>query len=153
MVSPETLRRYPFFGGLTDEQLKELSLIASEEVFEKGTTIFEECALADKLYLLSEGSVDLYYRSADESHPEKHKEFSVGEINPGEIFGTSALVEPYTLNATARASQKCHVIIIDAAKFRKLLAQDADLANKILMQVIKALKERLVDLRVQLAAI
>jgi CRP-like cAMP-binding protein len=153
MVSPELLRRYPFFGGLTDEQLKMLSLIATEESIDKGATIFEECAQADKLFLLSEGSVDLYYRSIDESHPEKLREFSVGEINPGEVFGTSALVEPYALNATARAAQKCRVIVIDAAGLRKLLEQDTDLSNKLLMQIVMALKERLIALRVQLAAL
>ena len=31
------------------------------------------------------------------------KEFYAGSINPGEVFGISALIEPYTNNATAKA--------------------------------------------------
>ena len=152
MISPETFRRYPFFAGLTDSQLKALSTLTKEVTYEKGATIFEECDQADRMFLLVEGSVDLYYRSQEAFHPTTVKEFSVGEINPGEVFGTSSVIEPYELNATARTSNTSRVLVIDSLELRKIMEADLDLTNKLYLQVIKTLKERMIDLRVQLAA-
>jgi CRP-like cAMP-binding protein len=152
MISPELLRRYPFFAGLTESQLKLVANLAQESTYPKGATIFEECDAANRLFLLIDGSIDLYYRSQDEFHPTKVKEFFVGEINTGEAFGTSAIIDQNEYNATARTSVNSRVMEIDALALRELLAQDPHLANKFLLQVIKTLKERVMALRVQLAA-
>ena len=154
MVSSELLRRYSFFGGLTDGQLKALSAIAEEKTLEKNTLIFEECDTADKIYLLIDGNVDLSYRSIDEMHiyTTPPKEFYAGSINPGEVFSVGALIEPYSNNATAKASELSHVIMIDAIELRKLLEQDLQLAYNLTRQTVRVLMERLIDLRVQLAA-
>jgi hypothetical protein len=42
MISPELLRRYPFFGLLTEAQLKAIAMIAQETNFTDGTQIFKE---------------------------------------------------------------------------------------------------------------
>jgi len=152
MISPEVFRRYPFFTGLNESQLRALSTLAIETDYEKDSTIFEECDQANQLFLLIEGGVDLYYRSQEEFHPTTVKEFSVGEINPGEVFGTSSIIEPYELNATARTSKNSRVLVIDSIGLRKLMESDSDLTNKLYLQVIKTLKERMIALRVQLAA-
>jgi len=152
MISTEILRRYPFFAGLTEAQLKAVARLAQDTSYPKDSTIFEECGEANRLFLLLEGSVDLYYRSQEEFHPTTTKNFFVGEINPGEIFGTSSIIEPYELNATARNPVNCRLVEIDAVELRKLMAGDLDLANKLLLAVIKTLKERIGAMRVQLAA-
>jgi CRP-like cAMP-binding protein len=154
MVSPELLRRYAFFGGLTDGQLKALSMIAEEETFKHDAIIFEECNTADKFYLLMEGSIDLSYRSIDEMHiySTPPKEFYAGSINPSEVFGVSALIEPYAYNATAKATQVSHVIMIDAIELRKMLEQDVSLASNLSRQIFRVLMERMIALRVQLTA-
>jgi len=153
MISPEVLRRYPIFAGLTDAQLNAVAMLASEKIYPNGATIFNECEEANRLYVIREGSVDLYYRSQDEFNPATIKEFFVGEINQGEPFGTSAIIDPFELNATARTSKESRLIEIDAIGLRSLMAQDNDLGNKFLLQVIKSLKERVMSLRVQLAAV
>ena len=152
MISPELLRRYPFFAGLTESQLKLVAKLAQESTYPKGATLFEECDVANRLFLLIDGSIDLYYRSQDEFHPTTAKEFFVGEINTGEAFGTSAIIDQNEYNATARTSVNSRVIEIDALALRELLTQDPHLANIFLLQVIKTLKERVMALRVQLAA-
>lgn len=152
MISPELLRRYPVFGSLDDEQLKKVSMITEEEIVEKRKTIFNEGDPANILYILVEGAVDLFYHSEEEYHPKNIKEFSVGEINPGEIFAISALIEPYELGATARTAQDCRMIKVDAIELRKLCQQDQNMAYKCMQKVIKALLERLMYARVQLAA-
>lgn len=152
MVSPELLRRYPFFGPLDADQLKKVAMLAEEMDIPKGEKIFEECGEADTLYLLVSGGVELYYRSQEEFHPKTRKEFHIGDINPGEIFAVSSLIEPYTLNNTAVASRDSHVIKIDAVGLRKLIEEDVNLGYKLMCQVTKTLMERLSAVRAQLAA-
>lgn len=152
MISPELIRRYPVFGSLDDEQLKKVAMIAEYDVVEKGTMIFSEGDQADYLYILTEGAVSLYFRSEEQFQPKTIKEFSVGEINPGEVFAISALIEPYILGATAIASLDSKLIKFDAPDLRKLCQQDQDMAYKCLNKIIKALLERLMYTRVQLAA-
>lgn len=152
MVSPELLRRYNFFSGLSDTQLKALAMLADEVNYAKGEMIFEECAEATHLYILLEGNVDLFYRSAEEFHPTTHKDFHVGEINPGEVFGISALLEPYALNATAKAAQDCRVVTLNAKELRGLMEKDQDLGYRMMTHTARALMERLGAVRVQLAA-
>ena len=152
MISPETLRRYPEFGPFTDDQLREIAMIAVETSAEENEVIFEECGPADALYLLLEGSVDLSYKSQEEYHPKASKVFSVGEINPGEIFSLSSLIEPYVLNATATASKPCKMVKIEAKALRQLLENDPSMGYAMMQQIIKAMMERLIYTRVQLAA-
>ncbi len=75
MVSPELLRRYPFFGVLNSEQLKSIAMIADEISIAAGTKLFEECQQADTFYLLIEGSVELSYKSEEELSPQIHESF------------------------------------------------------------------------------
>lgn len=152
MISPELLRRYPVFGSLDDEQLKKVSMITEEDTVEKGTTIFNEGDPANTLYILVEGAVDLFFQSEEEYHPKSIREFSVGEINPGEVFSISALIEPHKLGATARTAQDCRILIVDAVELRKLCRQDQNMAYKCMKKITSALLERLMYARVQLAA-
>jgi CRP-like cAMP-binding protein len=154
MVSPELLKRYSFFGGLTDGQLKKLANIAEEKTLNGGDLIFEECDSSDRFYLLIEGNVDLSYRSIDEFHiyTTPPKEFYAGSINPGEVFGVSALIEPYSNNASATASEASRVVVFDAIELRKLLDQDMPMAYHLARQTVVVLMDRLISLRVQLAA-
>lgn len=152
MISPELLRRYPFFGLLTDAQLKAIAMIAQEVNIPAGTEFFKEGARADTFYLLLQGSVDLFYTVDTEGLLDFNKEFLVGEINPGDAFGISALIEPYLFTATARADQDIRVIRMDAVALRALLEEDPKMSCVIMSQVAKAYAERLQSTRVQLAA-
>ncbi len=152
MVSPEILRRYPFFGTLTDAQIKALATIAEEESFTKGTVICEEGQPAVAFYLLLDGSASLYYKSEEEFRPATRKDFLVGEVNPGEVFAISVLVEPFTHTATVKAEQNCRVVRFDAEGINRLIAKDSTLYCALMREIAKAAMERLAFARVQLAA-
>lgn len=152
MISPETLRRYPFFGTLTDAQLKAVAMISEEVTYEKGVTILEECQAADSLYLLLEGGLDLYYRSEEKLDSKTRKEFLVGEVNVGEIFAISALIEPFVYSATVKTTRNTRAIKIDALELRELLNKDCEMGYHMMIQVAKLAMERLSYARIQLAA-
>jgi CRP-like cAMP-binding protein len=152
MISPELFRRFPFFAPFSENDLKEMALISEEFQGVKGDQLFEECQPANFLFLLLEGGVDLSYKSEETFHPKTSKEFPVGEINPGEVFGISSLIEPYILSATARLSQDSKYITIEANHLRKMIEGNHHLGYLLLQQISKVLMERLAYTRVQLAA-
>ncbi len=154
MVSPELLRRYPFFGTLDDAQLKAVAMVCTREVIEKSETIFEEHAQANKLYLLINGSIDLLYR-AEVEFPTKDspppKQFLVDDINSGEVFGIAALIDPFSYTATARAAKQCDLVELDSIELRKMFERDVQLGYKLMTQITKTAIGRIHALRTQLA--
>jgi CRP-like cAMP-binding protein len=152
MISPELLRRYPFFSQLTDAHLKALAMVSEVEEAKAGTVLFSEGQTAALLYFLLEGSIDLTYAVGEGLQPKTHKVFQVGEINPGEVFGISAVVEPYTINANGIAAKDCRYIAIDAKALRAMMEMDNNLGYLFMTRIAKVALEQLVAIRVQLAA-
>ena len=152
MISPEQLRQYTFLGFCTEEQLELISMFADEISADKDAILFDECASADNLYFLLDGNVELSFSSEDKIHPTMKKIFIAGEINPGEVFGISAVIAPYVYSATGRTTKLSRFIRIEASPLRKLLEDDPKLGYLFMIQIAKALMERLVYTRVQLAA-
>lgn len=152
MISPELLRRFPFFSFMGDAQLKAVAMIAEEQEYKAGNTIIESNTPALSLFFLLEGSVAYYYLITSEHDPYYHKEHYISDFNPGEIFGISALIEPYIFTAAVRADKPCKLIRIDAPALRALCEVDAKLSCGLMRAVAKAAMERLQITRVQLIA-
>ncbi len=148
MVSPELLRRYPFFSCLDETQQKAVALISEEVILEQGATLFEEGEPANTLYLLLEGGVDLFYPASRELRDL----LLVAEINCGEPFSISALIEPHVLSATAKTTAPSRILKLDGQAVRALCEVDAKMGLALVRQAAKAAMERLHFARVQLAA-
>jgi CRP-like cAMP-binding protein len=147
MISPEILRRYPFFCCLNEEQQKAIAMVTEELSVPAGKELFLEGHPVEALYLLVEGSVDLFYATGDSKD-----QLLVGEINPGEPFAISAMIEPYTFTATARVAAPSRVLKIDAKALRALCEVDSKMGYLLMKQVAAMSIERLHFARVQLAA-
>jgi CRP-like cAMP-binding protein len=148
MISIEMLRKYPFFGRLGYEQLKALAMIGEELKFSDSQVIIEEGKPAEALFFLLEGSVSLF-------HPVSasvQTEVPVCDINPGEVFSISALIEPHTLTSTARSSGESRVIRLAVQDLKAAFSKDATLECQMIRCVAEAAMGRLNSTRVQLAA-
>ncbi len=152
MVSPELLRRYPFFATLDDAQLKAIAMLSDEVSYPKDAVIFETDRPADALYFLLDGGVDLHYLVECSYKPEGWKDFFISEINPGEPFGISSLIEPYRFTGMVKVSLDSHALKIDAAGLRALCEVDSKIAANLMRQIAKAAMSRLSDTRIQLVA-
>lgn len=150
MVSPELLRRFPFFGFMNNQQFNAVAMITNEVTIEKGVTIIEHNRPANFLCLVIEGNVALYYVVTTENDPSYYAEYYISDINPEEIFGISALIEPYIYTGTIKASATSRVLQIDAASLRALCNVDAKLAFGLMREVARAAMQRLHDTRVLL---
>jgi CRP-like cAMP-binding protein len=152
MISPELLRRFPFFNFMDDKQLKAVAMIAEEKTYDNGYDIVENNSPAAKLFFLIEGTASYYYIVTSEHDPYYKQEYFISDFNPGEIFGISALIEPYVFTASVRAEKSCRLIEIDASALRALCEVDTTLNCGLMRAVAKAAMERLQHTRVQLIA-
>jgi CRP-like cAMP-binding protein len=149
MVSPELLRRYPVFGVLNDAQLRAIAMVAAEKSFPSGAVIFNENVVADKLYIVTDGDVDLLYSGGGEAAVANAP---VGAIASGEIFGGSSLLEPYRYIDTAQCAKTTQVVEIDAAALRALCEVDHHLGLEVMRHILQAALERLKYTQIELAA-
>jgi CRP/FNR family transcriptional regulator, cyclic AMP receptor protein len=149
MVSPELLRRYPFFASLDEKQLEAIAEISQEKSHPKGTLLVKENTNATILALLMEGDIDLIFSGGGEG---AISNALVGSIAPGEVYGVSSLIEPYRYTATAKATLPVKVIEVDGLALRALVEKDWKLGCIMMRNVAIAVLERLRYTQVELAA-
>ncbi|NJO84483.1 MAG: cyclic nucleotide-binding domain-containing protein, partial [Blastochloris sp.] len=87
MISPELLRRFPFFGGLNMEQVVALARVAQEATVEAGQYLFHEGDDLVYAYLLLEGDVALSFELVERAH-----DIVVHEMRPGDLFGWQGIL-------------------------------------------------------------
>ena len=147
MISPEILRRYPFFAGISEDSLKRLAMIAEEKSVRANTTMFRDGDPADHLFVVVAGEVHIQYLLGNDDLR------TVDTLVEGDLLCWSALVEPYKVTAIGTTTKDTELVRIDAAKLRKLCEQDPLLGYRLSNQVAKLLAHRLESARVQLAAV
>ncbi|UCC51260.1 MAG: Crp/Fnr family transcriptional regulator [Anaerolineaceae bacterium] len=152
MISPEMLRRYPFFAFLDHAQLADVAMIAEEKEAGAGVALFTAGEPASALYLLREGNIELHYTVTDERGMEEQQDYLVGMINPSEVFGISALIRPYQYTTSALTGESSQYVEFDAVALRELCEKDLSLAAEWQRQIAEATLERLHYTRIQLLA-
>lgn len=152
MVSLDLLRRFPFFSFMDDKELKSVSQIVQELHLQIGDVLTEANRPAEALYFLIKGHIPYYMVVTSEHMPDYQQEYFIGYINPEEIVGISALIEPYQYTATLRADEPAQVIKINASALRALCEVDSHLSVGLMKAIAKAAMERLQMTRVQLVA-
>jgi CRP-like cAMP-binding protein len=145
MLSPETLRRIPLFSGLDDDMTKSLAMIGERCGVQKGTCLFREGDSADAFYVLLEGQVELRVTLS----PQSASKVCVTRLGPGEIFGWSALVEPYVYHLSAVATQDALCARFDGPNLCELLAHYPGIGYKLMCRVTQVIGDRLQNLRIQ----
>ena len=91
------------FKGVSQRFITRIANGAEEQTYKKNSTIFKKDEQASHFYVLVAGEVHIEIGGAEQT-------FGVGK--PGEVFGWSALVEPYRYTATARCVKETRVLKI-----------------------------------------
>ena len=152
MISPEMLRRHPFFADLDDASIKAIAMITEEIPLKAGEILFRSGQPSQALYLLVEGDIETSLVITDNNDPTFLKEFYLDDYNPGEMFGLSALIEPNIHSISTRVSRAGKMLRIDGAKLNQLCSSDTRLGYQVMKQLARTALERLYHTRVQLAA-
>jgi CRP/FNR family transcriptional regulator, cyclic AMP receptor protein len=147
MISPELLRRYPYFAAVTSESLKQLAMIAEEKCVKAGTVLFREGDEAAHLSIIVSGEVNIQYLLGSGELR------TVDTLVAGDLLGWSAIIEPYKYTAICTTTKDTDLVRLEAAKVRELCEQDTLLGYRLASQTAKLLAHRLEGARVQLAAV
>jgi len=143
MVSVDLLKGFKFFHGFSNEQIKKLADIATEESYRAGFQLWKKGDPAKTLYLLEGGKVvlgmDTYMGTA-----RPPMQVTVDIVTKGDAMGWSAVIEPYVYTLGARCIDDSKAIVFDGAKLRELLNnEDVTLGYKFMQATAKVIATRL----------
>jgi len=142
MISVDLLKQYKFFKEFSEEQIKKLADIASEESYRAGSQLWKKGDPAKTLYLLEGGKVvlvmDAYMGTA-----KPPMQITVDIVTKGDAMGWSTVIEPYVYTLGARCIDDSKVIAFDGAKLRELLSKDSTLGYNFMQATAKVIATRL----------
>jgi predicted GNAT family N-acyltransferase len=123
------------FDSLTDEEIERLVKKSNIIVCQKGNHIIEKDNAAKTLFIILSGFAEV--RRDDEL---------IAMVSPGEIIGELAffLGIPRTASIIA-VSDELKILSFDEHSLSKLLMQEGELANKVLMNISRSLCTRIVN--------
>ncbi len=130
------------FKGLNDDQLGKITDITEEISMEKGQEIFTEGENSTRLYILRIGAVELFTRI------DTRVELPVAMMrNPGDIFGSGVLIDPYIYTLTARCAEPGGLLSIEGSALKSLMKDDHDLGCIVMTNLAGHFLERLTESR------
>ena len=138
MVSPELIRRYPYFGGLSIDRINLLANIAEEVESEQGQYFHQEGDDISKVYIIVEGEVSLLT-----TLPQQGKEVVINTLGTGDVFGWTSLLPPYTAGAGAKSGTNCKLIEFDAVDLRTKFEDDYEFGYLMMIKIAQIIRERL----------
>lgn len=129
------LATIPLFKGLSQAQCDELAMIATDQEFAKGRTIFDEGEPGVGFLLVMTGLVKIYKLSPD------GKEQILHIFGPGEPFAEAAVFigSPYPAHAMALADSR--VLFLPRQGFINLINRHPELALNMLATLSLRLKK------------
>lgn len=147
MISPEILRRFSYFGGLTNEQIIFFAKIGAEIRMPAGQYFFHSGEELNHIYIILEGEVSIVVEV-----PHKKDGFVVSKRQAGDVFGWSGLVPPHLTTAGVRADTDCMVIAIDCRVLRQKFEEDCRFGYLMMSKTAEVIRARLEDLRIEALA-
>jgi len=90
------------FRGMDEGQMKKILAVGKEIAMKKGQQIIKEGQAANGVYILRSGAVELM------TTVEKNFDLPISILrDPGDVFGTSALVPPSAIQWSGRPIRSC----------------------------------------------
>ncbi len=130
------------FKGLDASQTNKVMATGNEIPMKKGQQIFKEGQDADGVYIVRSGAVELM------AAVEKDFDLPISILrDPGDAFGTSALVPPYQYSLSARCVEDGTLFCMETSALRKLAAEDRDIGCQMMTNLAAHFLDRLKETR------
>jgi CRP/FNR family transcriptional regulator, cyclic AMP receptor protein len=137
MAELQTLKACSLFRGFTDPGLITFAKIARERTIPKGTPIFVENMVAESLFILKSGVVQLNLRQSD------GQEKVLDKLLPGDSFGELSLLVGGHRMVSAMAETDCETVEITRRDFANLQKQKPQACIKLMLNIINRFNARL----------
>ncbi|MEA2695417.1 MAG: family transcriptional regulator, cyclic receptor protein [Acidobacteriota bacterium] len=130
------LRRLRLWSHLSDEQIFKLTRAVSEEIHETGSVVFANKSAGVDFYVLERGEVTIQRTTS-------YGTFSIGTLDPGEIFGESSFITSLERSGDAIAVQPSQVFRVDAKILQQIIEDSPDLGTQLYWSLWHALAHKL----------
>jgi CRP/FNR family transcriptional regulator, cyclic AMP receptor protein len=128
-ASQELIQQVPLFAGLGKKDLQGLASSMKERTFEAGDTIASEGQSGVGFFIIEDGEATVTVGGEE-----------LGTMKAGDSFGEVALIDDGARTATVTAKTQLKCYGITSWEFRPLVAENADLAWKMLQEMAKRLR-------------
>jgi len=98
------IKESDLFKGVSQRFITKIANNSEEETYKRNAVIFKTGEKASHFYVLADGAIDVSIGNQQDAYMTVSK--------PGEVFGWSALVEPYVYTATAKCTKETKVVKI-----------------------------------------
>jgi len=126
----ELLGQCPLFSGISDKHLERIYDLAKEVRFPAGEELTEEGKQGARFYLILEGDAEVSIRGQ-----------SRGTRGPGDSIGEYSLLDGQPRSATVVAKTPVRTLSLASWNFRPLLAEEPSLAEALLVELCRRLRE------------
>jgi CRP/FNR family transcriptional regulator, cyclic AMP receptor protein len=140
----DALRESPLTTGLGGAERRRLASFARSLSAARDDVLLREGEPTPYLGVVVSGRVALRMRVPGRGP------ITVMTVEPGDIFGWSAVLAPYRATSTAVAVEATETIVLDAAELRLALESDEDLAAALYPRILRSVARRLEGTRLQL---
>lgn len=123
------LSSWPLFTGMTDEEIRRLSLLLRRRRYPQGSLVFREGEGGDALFIVLSGRILATALQNDGSSRR------VYEFVAGTFFGEMAIIEEAPRSATCVALEDSELLVLLGTDFYRLVAENPRLANKLLLSI------------------
>jgi CRP/FNR family cyclic AMP-dependent transcriptional regulator len=137
MPTPDQIRDVMLFAGLDDPELEVVASRLKEETFAKDDFIFHEGDTGDKFYIVDSGMVSITL--AIEGVGTEELLF----LERPAFFGEMAIIDAAPRSASAVCRKETQLLSLGKADFEKLIVEDTDIGNKIMIAFIRTFCTRI----------
>jgi len=120
------LKRVYFFKNLSDEEISFVVSLCREGTCKAGQIICSEGEIADKFYIIVEGSFEVY-KNFNDPKPDLLAQHSAGSF-----FGEMALVDELPRSATVIAKEDSQFLYLSRNDFQALISQHVSIALSVM---------------------
>ncbi len=134
------LRRVPVFAGLSKTDITRVAEVAVPRHFNAGEIVFREGDDSNTCYVVRSGLARAIREHSD------GRSITLSNFGPGDIFGELAMFDNERRSATVDTLEETEVIAILGGDMRRLMADNPEIAIKLisaLSQRLRATNERL----------
>ncbi|MBC2712498.1 MAG: SLC26A/SulP transporter family protein [Desulfosarcina sp.] len=132
------LNELDIFSGFSSNELERIEPLLVKDTFHKGDLVITEGDTDRDLYILTRGSVSVKIKL-----PFSNGEKRLFSFSAGVVFGEMALLDGKPRSAHVQADEDSEVYRLPCENFEKLLAQQPQIAAKLLKNIALVLSHRL----------
>ncbi|MBI4284893.1 MAG: cyclic nucleotide-binding domain-containing protein [Chloroflexi bacterium] len=151
MTIEQALKECTVFSALGPAELKRVASLVEVREYEAGATVHQKGDSATGLLVLQEGKVAVQ-ATLPGILPGVQRRVTVDIVNPNEVVGWSAVVEPYIYALGVVCLQKTKALYINGAELRQVMRNEPRIGYEVMKELIKVVASRLEETRNVLAS-